>query len=198
MKKLHHIYSVLLTVAVLLMLPSSKACAQHFSISNNLVYSATLTPNLGFAVRADSAWTVGISAGYRPWPTDDSRARKYRNISVALSARHWTKGNVWRGAYYGFDAMWLHYNLSNIDLQYFGMFRDARHNRIQGNLYGAGAFGGYAWDLGSGFSLEAQGGLDLSWTHYRLYDKVHCGNVIARRNRVYLLPKVALNICWRF
>ncbi|MDD5861897.1 MAG: DUF3575 domain-containing protein [Prevotella sp.] len=177
---------------------AQKAHAQQFALHHNLAYSATLTPNIGFEILPDSSWSFALSAGYRPWPKNDERARKYRHLSMDFQARHWDKDHPWQGAFYGIDALWLHYNLSNIYLNYFGMFADARHHRIQGNLYAAGALGGYAWNLGSGFTLEAEGALDLAWTHYRIFERPHCGDPIARVNRVYLLPKIAFNIAWHF
>lgn len=75
--------------------------AQSFSLSNNVVYSATLTPNLGFETRVDSTWTVGLWGGFRPWPTDDKALRKYRHLSLDLYTRKWTGGTPWRGFYYG-------------------------------------------------------------------------------------------------
>lgn len=172
--------------------------AQRFSLSNNVVYSATLTPNLTFETLVDSTWTIGLTGGLRPWPTDDKALRKYRHLSLDLYTRKWTAGTPWQGFYYGFDALWIHYNLSNLRLQYFGMFGDARHQRMQGNLYGAGSFAGYAWDLGSGFGVDVQAGADLSWTHYRVYDCVHCGSSVARKNKVYLLPKAAVDLIYKF
>ena len=172
--------------------------AQQFSVGNNLVYSATLTPNLSLETRLDSSWTMGISGGYRPWPTDDNVQRKYRHLSLDLYARKWKKDNQWKGWYYGFDALWVHYNLSNIKLHYFGMFKDASHHRIQGNLLGIGSFGGYAVDLGSGFGVDFQAGADLSWTHHTIFYEVHCGLPIARKNRIYIIPKIAVNVSWRF
>lgn len=172
--------------------------AQHVSVGTNLVYDATLTPNLTLEGRVDSSWTVGVNGGLRPWPTDDKALRKYRHFSIDVFGRKWTAGTPWRGYFYGFDALWAHYNLSNLKLYYFGMFHDARHNRIQGNIFGAGSFGGYAWNLGSGFGIDVQAGADLSWTHYRVYDCVHCGSPIARKNKVYLLPKAAVDLIYKF
>ncbi len=178
---------------------SGTSCgAQRVALGSNLVYTTTLTPNLSVESRLDSAWTIGLSAGFRPWPSDDSTLRKYRHMSMDLYARRWSGATPWRGSFYGFDALWVHYNLSNLKLHYFGMFEDARDHRIQGDLVGAGGFGGYAWHLGSGFSLDVQAGLDLSWTHYRVYDCVHCGKPLARKNKVYLLPKAAVDIVYAF
>ena len=172
--------------------------AQTVALSNNLVYDATLTPNLGIEMKVDSSWTVGLTGGFRPWPTSDAKTRKYRHLSLMAMARKWTAGTPWKGAFYGFDALYMHYNFADLKLLYFGMFGDARHHRIQGNLYGLGSKGGYAWDLGSGFGLELMGGLDLSYTHYRMYECVKCGSLLKKRNKVYLLPTAAVNVNYHF
>lgn len=174
------------------------AQAQNIAFNNNLVYDATLTPNLGVEMKVDSSWTVGLNGGFRPWPTDDAKTRKYRHLSLMATARKWTAGTPWKGYFYGFDALYMHYNLADLKLLYFGMFGDARHHRIQGNLYGVGSKGGYAWDLGNGFGLELMGGLDLSYTHYRMYECVKCGQLLQKRNKVYLLPTAAVNVNYHF
>ena len=172
--------------------------AQTVALSNNLVYDATLTPNLGIEMKVDSSWTVGLTGGFRPWPTSDAKTRKYRHLSLMALARKWTAGTPWKGYFYGFDALYMYYNFADLKLLYFGMFGDARHHRIQGNLYGVGSKGGYAWDLGSGFGLELMGGLDLSYTHYRMYECVKCGQLLQKRNKVYLLPTAAVNVNYHF
>ena len=172
--------------------------AQTVALSNNLVYDATRTPNLGIEMKVDSSWTVGLTGGFRPWPTSDAKTRKYRHLSLMALARKWTAGTPWKGYFYGFDALYMYYNFADLKLLYFGMFGDARHHRIQGNLYGVGSKGGYAWDLGSGFGLELMGGLDLSYTHYRMYECVKCGQLLQKRNKVYLLPTAAVNVNYHF
>ena len=82
--------------------------AQQFAVGNNLVYSATMTPNLSLETRLDSSWTLGIAGGFRPWPTDDTAQRKYRHFSIDLYGRKWTAGTPWRGSFYGYDALWVH------------------------------------------------------------------------------------------
>ena len=185
-------------VIIFLLIAGIGLKAQTVALSNNLVYDATLTPNLGIEMKVDSSWTVGITGGFRPWPTDDTKTRKYRHLSLMATARKWTAGTPWKGYFYGFDALYMHYNLADLKLLYFGMFGDARHHRIQGNLYGVGSKGGYAWDLGSGFGLELMGGLDLSYTHYRMYECVKCGQLLQKRNKVYLLPTAAVNVNYHF
>lgn len=171
-----------------------------FALSSNLVHSAILTPNLRFEARTDTAWSVALSFAYRPWPRDDARARKYRHFDLSFRVRHWATDSLqtWTGWYYGGSARWVHYNLSNIRLHYFGMFGDARHHRMQGNLLALGAFGGYAWSLGRHWTVETEAGLDLAYLHYRLYDQPHCGCLIRRENKIYLMPNISVNLAWHF
>lgn len=185
-------------VIIFLLIAGIGLKAQTVALSNNLVYDATLTPNLGIEMKVDSSWTVGLTGGFRPWPTSDAKTRKYRHLSLMALARKWTAGTPWKGYFYGFDALYMYYNFADLKLLYFGMFGDARHHRIQGNLYGVGSKGGYAWDLGSGFGLELMGGLDLSYTHYRMYECVKCGQLLQKRNKVYLLPTAAVNVNYHF
>ena len=68
----------LLTIASILLLAIvsvQKVNAQDFTISNNLLYDATLTPNLRLGARLSPHWSLGLTAGYRPWPTDDNESK---------------------------------------------------------------------------------------------------------------------------
>ena len=69
----------LLTVASILLLANvsvQEVNAQKFTLSNNLLYDATLTPNLRMGVRLSEQWSLGLTAGYHPWPTDESVSKK--------------------------------------------------------------------------------------------------------------------------
>ena len=65
---------------VLLLFITNSVSAQQVTLSNNLLYDATLTPNLRLGVRLSPHWSLGLTAGYRPWPTDDETARKYKHL----------------------------------------------------------------------------------------------------------------------
>ena len=41
--------------------------AQVVTVSNNLLYDGVLTPNLRVGLRVAPHWSVGMTAGYRPW-----------------------------------------------------------------------------------------------------------------------------------
>lgn len=66
-----------------LMLTATDTMAQQVTISNNLLYDAWLTPNLRMGVRLAPHWSMGVTAGYRPWPTDDHKSKKWKHLLVS-------------------------------------------------------------------------------------------------------------------
>ena len=78
-----------LFLALLLSCNSADTFAQQVTISNNLLYDAWLTPNLRVGFRMAPHWSVGLTGGYRPWPTDDNATRKYRHLLISPSVRYW-------------------------------------------------------------------------------------------------------------
>lgn len=57
------------------------------ALRTNLLYDATLTPNLGVDVRVDSLWTVGLLAGLNAWDIDKEKNKKWRHALFSLRAR---------------------------------------------------------------------------------------------------------------
>ena len=74
----------------LLFLTATKTFAQKVTVGNNLLYDATLTPNLRVGVRLSPHWSVGLTGGYRPWPTDDQASRKWKHLLVSPDLRYWS------------------------------------------------------------------------------------------------------------
>ena len=97
----------LLYLAIILLLAIvnvQKVNAQHFTISNNLLYDATLTPNLRLGARLSEHWSMGLTAGFRPWPTDDNKSKKWKHLLLAPDVRYWTDSvNVHH--FFGFDLI---------------------------------------------------------------------------------------------
>lgn len=204
-----HFTSILQLVLLLLLTTRSGALAMptaapadsvpattRFVLRNNLAYDAALTPNLGVELRFDSArWSLGLNAGFRPWPTDDQAEKKWRHLLLAPELRHWTNDSTFqtRGAYWGMNLVYSHYNASNLHFP-FGLYSAVRHHRLQGDLAAIGAFYGYSWRLSRLLRLEAEAGLGVGYTWAKKYDCAHCGTYYGRDNKPILVPKVALNI----
>ncbi len=168
------------------------AIAQDVTISNNLLYDAWLTPNLRVGVRVSPHWSLGLTGGYRPWPSDDNTTRKWRHLLLSPEVRYWTDSvNVHH--FIGMNVIYSHYNVGDVKFP-FGMYKSVRDERRQGDLGAIGAFYGYSWPLGRYFNIEALIGAAVGYTKYGRYPCVHCGAKIADESKWFAMPQAAINI----
>ncbi len=166
--------------------------AQNVTISNNLLYDAWLTPNLRVGLRLAPHWSVGVTGGYRPWPTDDHKSKKWKHLLVSPSVRYWTDSvNVHH--FFGVNLIYAHYNIAEVKFP-FGLYKGFRNERRQGDLGALGAFYGYSWPLGRHWNIEALVGAAVGYTKYDRYECGECGSKIGEKNRWFVIPQAALNI----
>lgn len=170
------------------------AHAQQVTISNNLLYDVWLTPNLRVGARLAPHWSVGLTAGYRPWPTDEEITRKWRHLLLAPEVRYWTD-SVDVHHFFGATLIYSHYNVGGVKFP-FGMYPSVRDERRQGDLGALGVFYGYSWPLGRFWNVEGLVGGAVGYTAFDRYPCVHCGKKIGSANKVFFLPLVALNIVY--
>lgn len=168
---------------------------QNVAVRNNLMYDISLTPNVGFDVRIAPKWTLGMNAGYRPWPTDDSKTRKWKHILIAPELRHWND-SIFHRTYWGLNLIYSHYNVGGVKFP-FGVYSAVRDHRLQGDLLAVGAFYGRSWRLNRFFRLEAELGMGIGYTWAEKYNCPHCGSYVGRDDKVFLVPKLALNIVYQ-
>ncbi len=164
----------------------------HMTIGNNLLYDATLTPNLRLGFRLADHWSMGLTAGYRPWPTDDDTNTKWRHLLLSPDVRYWFDG-VNTGHFVGGNLIYAHYNMSNVPSPF---FRDDKNVRRQGDLGAVGAFYGYSWNLGRYWNIEAVIGAAVGYTKYGRYECEHCGRKLSTEKKVFAVPQAALNIVY--
>lgn len=168
--------------------------AQQLTIGNNLLYDATLTPNLRMGVRLSPHWSMGLIGGYRPWPTDDEATRKYKHLLISPDLRYW-KDSVNVHHFFGINPVYVHYNISGIRLP-FNLYQLDKEKRYQGDFFGLGAFYGYSWPLGRHWNLEAAIGAVVGYTKYNTYECGHCGRKLGTEKKVLVFPQAALNIVY--
>ena len=187
----------LLTIAGILLLAIvsvKKVNAQDFTLSNNLLYDATLTPNLRMGVRLSEQWSLGLTAGYHPWPTDESVSKKFKHLLLAPDVRYWTDSvNVHH--FFGFNLIYSHYNIAEIKFP-FGLYKSVRDERHQGDFGGIGAYYGYSWPLGRYWNLEAHIGAAIGYTKYDRYECGHCGKKLGDEKKVIVLPQAGVSIVY--
>lgn len=188
-KGLRHLVLVFLSI-----LTSLTAEAQNFTLSNNLLYDIWLTPNLRMGVRLSPHWSVGLTAGYRPWPTDDNTSRKWKHLLLAPDVRYWTDSVDVRH-FFGVNLIYSHYNVADVKFP-FGLWKSVRDERRQGDLGAIGAYYGYSWPLGRYWNIEAHIGAAIGYTKFDRYECGHCGKKIGNEKKVFVLPQAGVSIVY--
>ena len=168
---------------------------QRLSVRNNLLYDAMLTPNIGADVMLNHRWSLGMTAGYRPWPTNDDVSRKWRHVLIMPELRHWSDSTFAdRSWFWGINAAWSHYNVADVGFPIGTIYPAVKHERRQGDLVAVGASIGRSWRLNEWLRLEAEAGVDVGYTKGDIYECGRCGSLTGDYKRLFLVPKLALNL----
>ena len=172
-------------------------------VRTNLIWWGTLTPNVGIDYQVSPRWTWGVTFGMNPWSL--SNDKKWKHILVAPEVRRFSQpldrlrlpsmhpDYKSHTSYWGLNAFYSHYNVSNVTFP-FGLYKEVRDNRLQGDLVALGIFYGHTWRLSRLFRLEAEVGIGGGYTWYDKYECGHCGVKIGEDKKGFLVPKLALNI----
>ena len=216
---MHFSTKISLTVLLLLNLIISRSSAQTLALRTNLLYDATLSPNLGVEVRLDSTWSAGINVGFNAWDIDKIKNKKWRHILIAPNIRHdfgqkrdtvnhysfngdrlvgvrHDSVTVYNsGHYVEMDAIYSHFNVGNTKIP-FGLYSAIQDRRLQGDLLALGAKYGYAWILARDWRIEAEAGVAVGYAWFKEYDCDHCGTYYGKGDRIFLLPQLGINVVY--
>ena len=188
MKKLYLVFLLLTSVAGTLR-------AQTVGIKTNLLYDATRTVNLGAEIGLAPRWTLDVSANYNAW--DFSEGRKWRHLLIQPEARYWFCERF-NGHFVGLHAHWAKFNIANGKMP-FGLWKETRTRRHEGDLYGVGLTYGYQWLLGRHWNLEAALGVGYARVVYDKYPCASCGRKLSSGKENYWGPtKAAVSIIYLF
>lgn len=168
---------------------SIPAFSQTTSLKNNLLYDATLTPNIGIEQKIDSLSTVQLFYGLNPWRLSDTK--RLRHWSLMPEYRRWLK-EPFLGHFFGIHALGGEFNIAGI-----GPTASIRDYHYEGWYVGGGLTYGYAWRLAEHWNLEAAIGLGYVHLAYDKYENEECGLLLDSRHKNYVGPtKLALNIAY--
>ena len=202
----HNLFGRLLAIALLLS-PALSLVAEaqspecdsvpqgRIALRTNLLYDATLSPNLGVEVRVDSAWTVGLLAGINAWDVDKAKNRKWRHMLFSLRARKFLNDSVFHKGYIEADVIYSHFNVGNVKFP-FGLYKSVRDRRLQGDLVALGGKYGYSWILARDWRIEAEAGVAVGYAWFKEYDCPHCGTFLGNGDRIFLLPQLGINVVY--
>lgn len=182
-------------ILLLLTFYSNMEAQKNVAVRNNIIYDLSGTPNLGVDIRMSQHWTLGMTGGYRPWPTDDNKVRKLRHLLVAPELRYWND-STFHKSYWGLNLIYSHYNVSHVKFP-FGMYKDVRDHRKEGDLAAIGLFYGRSWRLNRFLRLEGELGMAFGYAWSKKFDCTHCGTYYGKETDPVFIPKLTLNLVYQ-
>ena len=171
-------------------------CHHKVQLRTNLLYWLTASPNLSLDLRVARHWSIGLNYGQNFIPLHNTlehpHTRRLRHLLVSPEVRYWRKGTFEpKSWFFGLNPIYSHYNVSRL----FGVvYPSLKDKRVQGDMYALGLFAGYTWRAGRLFRMEALAGPAVGWTKYKEYECTHCGDYIGKKEKVFVMPQLALNL----
>ena len=187
--------------------------AQTLALRTNVLYDATLSPNLGAELKIDSAWTFGVNAGLNAWDIDKTTNKKWRHVLVSPNVRRYFgrkhdagyvyTDSLWRvpidstrrASYLEANLIYSHYNVGNARIP-FGIYSAIKDRRLQGDLLALGAKYGYSWILARDWRIEAEAGVAVGYAWFKEFECDHCGTYFGKDDRIFLLPQLGINVVY--
>lgn len=167
--------------------------AQKVAIKNNLLYDATVTPNLALEIAMSRKMTLEMAAGLNFFDFSDNK--KIKHFLVQPELRWWTC-DVFNGHFFGLHGHVAQFNVGGWDIPV-GRLDTFRNNRYQGYLYGGGLSYGYQWLLRPRWNLEASIGGGYARIHYEKYPCTTCGTKLDEGHTNYLgVTKAAVSLIY--
>lgn len=157
------------------------------ALKANLLYGATLTPNLALEIGLGKKSTLEIGGGYNFY--DPSSGRHWKHWLVQPEYRYWFCERF-NGSFVGVHALGGEYNFAKLDLP-FSVFKDLKNHRYEGYYYGGGFVFGHQWILSKRWNFEMSLGMGYVRTHYDKYECATCGRSVENGVKNYWGPTKA-------
>ena len=169
--------------------------AQSVAVRNNLLYDATLTPNLGVDLKVDSLWTLGAVVGFNAWDVDKQKNEKWRHLLIEPNVRRWLNDGVFKKSYLEGDLIYSHFNVGNTTIP-FSLYDAVKEKRLQGDLFALGGKYGYSWILARHWRVEVEAGIAVGYAWFKEYECPTCGQQLGEGDRIFLLPQLGINVVY--
>lgn len=201
--RLFHIrYYIVLVMAIF----SYQGLSAQLAVKTNVLYDATLTPNIGIEVGVGPRSTFSVVYGLHPWSfKSDETIRKAKHW-VLMPEYRWWLCSKFDGHFLGVHAMGGQFNASHVNLPIPGVFfggeniaKGVRDKRYEAYYAGGGFTYGYQWVLSKNWNFEAEIGIGYNYVHYKKFDCDECGRKIGEGNTNYVgITKLGLSFIYLF
>lgn len=179
MKKLLTVFCILLSTTSLF--------GQSVALKNNLLYDATLTPNLGLEIGLSEQSTLNISGGYNPFNLGDYK--RFKHWLVQPEYRYWFC-EKFNGSFIGLHLHGGEFSVADLKLP-FGFMSQLEDHKYEGFFYGGGVNFGHQWILSKHWSIEAVIGAGYARIDADKYKCAVCGEKIKSKKYNYFGPTQA-------
>ncbi len=186
---------------LLIVFGCSMSAQAQIAVKSNLLYDATLSPNLGAEIALAPKWSAELSGNINAWTLSDGK--RWKHWLVQPEVRYWLCDRF-SGHFFGAHLLGGQYNVGAIrglSHDFLGLqISRLGSERFQGWFAGAGIAYGYTWILARHWSIEAEIGIGYVYRRYDVYPCAHCGTKIEQnKSRNYVGPtKAALNLIYVF
>lgn len=157
--------------------------AQFYSVQTNGLKLLTTSLNVEGSMMLSRHWTANLALEYNPWTFKDNWKKK--NLTIEPGARYWFD-QTYIGAYVSLNGMASRYNFTK------------GGRRYDGAGGGLGSTYGFSWLLGVKWNLEVEGGAGFLWGRHMKYNQCNCGDRYGKESKVFLTPKMAVNLVYLF
>ena len=162
-----------------------------FAIKANLVYAATLTPNLGFEFGLGQKTTLEFSGGYNGWGKDpveqeDGTMSDEKKLDHWLGRgefKYWLKDRF-SGHYFGVQAFYADFDIHGYKIP--DLLEKEFYN--DGTVYGGGISYGYHWVWSKRWGMEFNIGAGMLQMDYKEKECDTCSEEAVRIKKTYFGP----------
>ena len=161
--------------------------AQEVALKNNLLWDATLSPNLALEIGLAPKNTIDIYGAVNPFNFKDGK--KFKHWYVQPEFRWWMC-EKFNGTFIGVHAHGGSFLTKNLDLPG-DIFPTLKDHRYEGYFWGAGVSIGHQWIIGKRWNLEASLGVGYARVHYDKFTCERCSEKIKTGDKNYFGPTKA-------
>lgn len=192
---------------LLTFVPMCSMQAQKVAVKTNLLYDATLTPNLGVEMTTGTRQSIQLVYGLNNWKysTNERGPRQAKHWLLMPEYRWWTCSAL-NGFFVGVHAMGGEFNAGNIDAVIPGVFfkgenlgKGVKDSRYEGKFFGGGVTVGYQWIMSKHWNFEVEAGVGYDHIWYDKYPCSVCGSLQKKAETNYVgLTKLGLSFMYIF
>ena len=163
---------------LLIVFGCSMSAQAQIAVKSNLLYDATLSPNLGAEIALAPKWSAELSGNINAWTLSDGK--RWKHWLVQPEVRYWLCDRF-SGHFFGAHLLGGQYNWGHLNLpfKFLGTdFNKLKDYRYQGWMGGAGIAYGYSWIINRHWNIEAEIGLGWVYTRSDVFECRDCGQKV--------------------